>query len=332
MRLCWVLIVVGLFLSACQTAGGNQAVAPGVGPVKMTERSYKSFQSYLTSKDPIAFALSENGKTSSWYYCIEFGCRPYRTIHLAITQCNLRSNGSPCHLFARQRDVVWESPGDWKPLSAGEPVAGEDLYGKSLTDVAETRLYGQYNLSIVGQKAFAAARATDGKLVAVGSAIDRLTVRSAIEEALRACHTARPGDSVNCGIVEINNDLVDDIPTPTLFRNADRYVSTALPNERQMITLLVDWDDVAPAVTADLTYYVPKKQGSFFLRLAEGPGLCRGTLDFANEIDAAWTMTCAGDLRAEGTMSRISPDPVYEGKGLDGEGRQIRFLSVRPQS
>lgn len=332
MRLCWVFIIVGLLLSACQTAGGNQAVAPGVGPVKMTNGSFKSFQSYEKAQDPIVFALSEDGRTSHWYYCVEFGCQPYRTIHLAITKCNMRSNGSPCHLFARQRDIVWENPGDWKPLSAGEPVAGEDLYGKSLTDVAETRLYGQYNLSNVGQKAFAAARAMDGKLVAVGSAIDRLTVRGAVEEALRACHTARPGDSIDCSIVEINNDQVADIPTQTLFRNVDRYVSTALPNKRQTITLLVDWDDVAPAVTADLTYYVPKNQGSFFLRLVEGPGLCKGTLDFANEVDATWTMACAGELRAEGSMTRISSDPVYEGKGLDSEGRQIRFLSVRPQS
>jgi len=332
MRLGWVFVVVGLLLSACQTAGGNQAVATGVGPVKMSQRSFTSFQSYEKAQDPIVFALSEDGKTSHWYYCIEFGCQPYRTIHLAVTKCNMRSNGSPCHLFARQRDIVWENPGDWKPLTAGDPVAGEDLYGKSLADVTETRLYGQYNLSNVGQKAFAVARAMDGNLVAVGSAIGRLTVRDAIEEALRACRNARPGDSIHCDLLEINNDLVADIPTPKLYKNADRYVSTALPNKRQTITLLVDWDGVAPAVTSDLTYYVPKKQGSFFLRLPEGPGLCKGTLDFASEIDAAWSMACTGDVRAEGTMTRVSPDPVYEGKGIDNEGRQIRFLSIRAES
>lgn len=332
MRVLWVGLIFGLFLSACQSTGGNQAVAPGDGPVKMTQRSFNSFQNYLKSKDPIAFALSENGKTSSWYYCIEFGCTPYRTLHLAITQCNLRSNGSPCHLFARQRDIVWKNPGDWQPLSVGDPIDGEDLFSKNVTDTAETRLYARYNHATVGQKAFAEARSSDGNLVAVGTALNQLTVRGAMREALKACHTARAGDSLSCAIVEINNEPVRDIPTDRLHANADAYVSTALPGEKKTITLLVDWDGVAPAVNAELTYHVPEKTGSFFLRLPESPGLCRGTLDFVDADYGAWTMSCGGDLRAEGTIVRTSPDPVYEGKGLDSEGQQIRFLSVRSQS
>ena len=42
-------------------------------------------------------------------------------------------------------------------------------------------------------------------------------------------------------------------------------------------------------------------------------------------------MACGDDILAEGTMVKKSPDPIYEGKGLDSEARQIRFLSVRPQ-
>lgn len=331
MRLVSVIFVLGLVLTGCQTAGGNPAVAPGTGPVKMSQQAYNSFNSYLDSKDPIAFALSEDGRTSAWYYCIEFGCRPYRTIHLAITQCKLRSKGVPCHLFARQRDIVWQNPGEWKPLTAGDPIASEDLYGQSVTSIEKTNLYARYNLSNLGQKAFAEARAMDGNLVAVGAALGRLTVREAAREALRACRTSRPGDSLKCEIVEINNDYVGDIPSATLFTHADRYISTALPNGGDRVTLLVDWDDVAPAVTAELAHYVPNKEGSFFLRLPEGPGLCKGTLTFTDENYAGWTMACGPRIQAEGTLIRISPEPVYEGRGLDSEGRQIRFLSVKYQ-
>jgi len=331
MRVCWVFVALGLMLSACQTAGVNQAVAPGTGGVTMSERSYNSFKAYLDSKAPLVFALSEDGRTSHWYYCVEFGCQPYRTIHLAITKCNMRSKGSPCHMFARREEIVWENPGQWEPLTAGPPVGSEDLYGQSVADIEETRLYARYNRSNVGQKAFAAARATDGNLVAVGAAVEQLTVRDAMSEALKACVTSRPGDSINCDIVEINNDFVGDRSVANLRKDADRYVSTALPKERQTITLLVDWDEVAPAVNAELTYHVPEKIGSFFLRLPQSAGLCKGTLEFIDEDYAAWTMACGDDILAEGTMVKKSPDPIYEGKGLDSEARQIRFLSVRPQ-
>lgn len=65
MRLGLIGIFLGLVLSACQTSGGNDAVAPGAGPVTMSQRSVNSFTAYMDSKDPIAFALSEDGKTSS---------------------------------------------------------------------------------------------------------------------------------------------------------------------------------------------------------------------------------------------------------------------------
>ncbi len=323
-----LLVLAGISLSGCQTTGGGSSVGPGTGPVKLSQNAYESYQRYLNSNKPLAFALSKDGKTSAWYYCIEYGCTAHRVLGRTIAQCEFRSKGVPCHLFAKERKIVWNNPGDWQPWVGEE--SGDEKISEGKTDylLNQSPKYRQYKKVRHGQKAFAAAFADTGRLVSTGYGAVRPTVADALEEALQDCTDSSPIGPVECKIVDVNNDYAGDTAFEDLKNEADRYIVTAFPAGAQKVQIALDWDEKAMGKLVDATFYIPQRSGSFFFRL-QGPipVLCRGTVEFVNATNAGWTLFCGDGTIARGSLVKPGKALKVEGKGLDDLGRQITFAT-----
>ena len=120
MRVAFVFGMSLIVLSGCVTMGGN-------GPVTMSNTTFNSYQRYLTEGEPLAFALSEDGGASSYFYCIEIGCSAERYKLEAVNRCEARSKGVKCHAFDIKGVVVWDNPGQWdavKDANIGVPQSG----------------------------------------------------------------------------------------------------------------------------------------------------------------------------------------------------------------
>ena len=63
---------------------------------------------------PMIMAISQNGKSSYYYYCPYASCETGNYAYKSIKNCEGRSNGSPCFIFAKKRKIVWDNGFDSK--------------------------------------------------------------------------------------------------------------------------------------------------------------------------------------------------------------------------
>lgn len=97
--------IVGLSLVGCQDP---QSPAPTAGgkPIVVSQAVWASFQKYLRDSNNIAFAVSEDGNGSFYYYCDSQNCPDSQARIDAVSVC-ARTNHQQCRLFAiRSRIVV----------------------------------------------------------------------------------------------------------------------------------------------------------------------------------------------------------------------------------
>jgi hypothetical protein len=107
-------VVIGLLwvcvLAACQ-AGGYV----GSGPIKFSESSLRNFDHYISRETPMSFAVTKDGLRSFYYYCpwnYQGHCAALADTQV-VYECERRT-GQECLVFAKGRDVVWDSPGNWR--------------------------------------------------------------------------------------------------------------------------------------------------------------------------------------------------------------------------
>jgi hypothetical protein len=101
-----------IFVSACQTTS-----APiGSGPIELSYQVRKGFENYLRRfGEPGFFAVSADGKAYASYGCYMSPgtslthCNLGMSEHLSIEDCEKRSKGSRCALYAIGKKVVWKN-------------------------------------------------------------------------------------------------------------------------------------------------------------------------------------------------------------------------------
>ena len=105
---------------------GNAYAKTGKGELKLTKETMKHFLMYLygssnpkysegknKKNNPLVMTVSKNGKMSHYYYCpwtiTQCQDDPTNYGNLSIIECEKRSNGSPCYVFAKGRRIVWKN-------------------------------------------------------------------------------------------------------------------------------------------------------------------------------------------------------------------------------
>jgi len=198
------LVSCVLVLGACQTLSGK-------GPIVFSESTAALYQHYLSQDYPAKFAVSEDGRHSRYFYC------PWNAVNCqgtpdteVIQKCEEGSNGVPCLMFAKGRQVVWDGPGDFLRnhvqgevrLDGSEPV----LYGRS---IQAFKVY-KAGKSTGTFRAFAVNyRLSTKKLIAFGYSVRKATRDEAEAAALQECRNLSNGrEPHNCKLYMVDDEKV----------------------------------------------------------------------------------------------------------------------------
>lgn len=110
-----VTVILMLALSGCVA---NESF--GRGPITLSPSVSVHFEAYKKLDQPLLFAVSTDGKTGYGVYCKGYRCE--NAIAYALAECEGRSAGVPCKIFAQGRSVVWD--GAVQFTLGGTPSAG----------------------------------------------------------------------------------------------------------------------------------------------------------------------------------------------------------------
>lgn len=100
-RVSVTLATLPIFLAGCVT---NESF--GTGPIQLDRTATTNFEAYKKLPRPMHFALSVDGKASYGIYCADYRCGD-ETIASVLSECEARSGGVPCKIFANGKTIVW---------------------------------------------------------------------------------------------------------------------------------------------------------------------------------------------------------------------------------
>jgi len=98
------LFVSLLFLAGCLNTADKYY---GSGPLTLSPKALATFNHYLTVGEPIAFAITTDGRNPYYWYCKDVQCTPDNGPRQAVDGCEERY-GKPCGLYAHGKIIVWK--------------------------------------------------------------------------------------------------------------------------------------------------------------------------------------------------------------------------------
>ncbi len=116
LRVALLTALLGALLGACSPDAGREAIAPGAsaagGPITPAAYVQAAYERFLGKRDPMVFALSEDGRAYFYKYCHASGnCDEYRARADALSGCEDSARGVPCRIYYEApKGVVWDGP------------------------------------------------------------------------------------------------------------------------------------------------------------------------------------------------------------------------------
>jgi hypothetical protein len=106
----------------------------GAGPIVLSPDVQASFEGYKARDAPLYFAVTEDGSSSSYIYCVGgVNCTASTTRMATLNRCRSANPGRECKLYAIGRNVVWRDTGP-RPapvLSASERLIRDCVGGRT---------------------------------------------------------------------------------------------------------------------------------------------------------------------------------------------------------
>ena len=121
---------VALLLGACQDTGGAQGPPPAFSPAV---QAY--FEQYMEKVNPTVFVVSTDGRSATYYYCPDTAdvcVRSVEATHKARMDCETKSGGVPCKVYALGRRIKWKGE-----KGSGEPQSSPT---QPLSSTADSRI------------------------------------------------------------------------------------------------------------------------------------------------------------------------------------------------
>ena len=100
----------------------NSFAKTGKGELKLSKYTMETLMMYMYGRanpkwsdgvdkknKPMLMTVSEDGKSSHYYYCPYTECQTGNYVYKSIKACEKGSNGSPCYLFATKRRIKWKN-------------------------------------------------------------------------------------------------------------------------------------------------------------------------------------------------------------------------------
>jgi hypothetical protein len=92
----------------------ESTAATGNGDISFSVSAMATFRRYMENQNARDFAVTIDGTRGFYSYCkdpYDRACLQYRTESL-LQYCRARSDVD-CRVFAKNRHMVWENPGNW---------------------------------------------------------------------------------------------------------------------------------------------------------------------------------------------------------------------------
>ena len=285
---------------------------------------YSSFQRYQAVKDPIAFAVTADGKKSHWHYCIEFGCVPNRFVPEVIGRCEQRHD-EPCFIFALADEIVWQNPGDWKPKELGQLTSTDPKVRREALVLWKAGEPGFRTYSgRTGHRAFAIAWDIGGTIKGWGTSYKRKSAANAVLGAIEFCGRTIGLGNTPCTVIDVNG-------TDTFGRTTEELLVAAKANEfsksnevaRQVV---FSWTGVGEDLIAEILNTEGQGRGSFEFSYPEDTEVtCNGTYNYVSRSSGVWAFACDNSVSADGDFARVGGTDTFVGTGKDTEGRAIKI-------
>jgi hypothetical protein len=119
---CYCALALALLCMACALTDPDA----GTGPITLSPGVQSSFQEYLARDAPLYFAVTEDGRGSSYIHCIGgVNCTSSAARLQIMDQCRSHNGGRDCKIYAIGRSIVWRDAGNGATALAGAPPAPE---------------------------------------------------------------------------------------------------------------------------------------------------------------------------------------------------------------
>ena len=149
------IVVLGLLLS------GNAYAKNGKGELKLSQQTMEHLMIYLNGagnpklsstknkkNNPMVFVVSEDGNSSSYYFCAYHTCRDGNESYKAKLDCEKNSVGSTCHTFARKRTIVWKNSINTKKRKIKKSELQDPVYTAQI--IQELGFYDEDITQLIG--------------------------------------------------------------------------------------------------------------------------------------------------------------------------------------
>ena len=347
------LTAAAAVLAGCVATNPNW----GSGPIALSPTAELLFQQYLDQQAPVVFAVSTDGRASSYTYCKDFDCEPGETAALELCNKNRLRNGvtAPCKVFAQGSDIVWKGPVTrWRPSTKdGDFVAIRwDRYGPS---VAFSRLTADPD----GKRRFEVKSAAE-KLNCTGvvdvaaqrwwvSCDDQTRAEGALDAAKSDGSHAGIGRDGSGNLFEIIVMPGNDVAATAGGREASgitsspRTTSPSIPWHEPKTTIsrsdtssphttsrpiAVEWEGYTNLAAGRVDAATVQGHGTMVVTLPASGVRCDGEYQLAHAAPTpgTWSVKCSDGNSALGTMQAHGAGKGASGTGTDSKGRTVRFV------
>ena len=112
-----IIAMLSLVVSGCVASGGGSGNLVGSGPINLSKNVKSNLYWYQNELGfPMYFAVSIDGKHEGHGYCNSgFSCGVYSDPGHAINNCEAKSKGVPCKIYAEGKNIVWKTDAPKKP-------------------------------------------------------------------------------------------------------------------------------------------------------------------------------------------------------------------------
>ena len=105
-----LIVFCALLLASCS----DVPVEVGSGPIKLSDEAQAAYEEYSSSRRPIVFVVSHNGKLFQYNYCEEARCLRRGGTARAIAECEAMGDGRRCFVYDREGTIVWDQQRPFK--------------------------------------------------------------------------------------------------------------------------------------------------------------------------------------------------------------------------
>jgi hypothetical protein len=310
-----------LSLSGCLTTYDEML---GSGPLTLTKNTEIKFQEYK-SRNPMVFAISENGFYSQYLYCPEAKCVPSSNVmYRAIKACEEIAYGQSCKIFAINDTIVWK--GFDRPIGENIPTDMSDL--KLVKEPIKLQKPQEVALKEYNKSLLQNPDLRGGFAISTNGAFGWMTYykntkNAEIISAIDAVLICEENAKSTCLLLAKDRLLTyNDLSVDTYFSQRETRLADARADVRTEREIEVEWAKFPGKIHGTVNL----NSGKVHIRSDTGLE-CAGTeLRQTSQTTGFWTIKCDDGTVAQGSYRALGPGKGSIGLGIDGEGNELRYV------